>query len=115
MLWATSRAVYPPCSALVRSTFDVECRIVHRLLNANIGQARNLAKFVEHRGCLLRARHDIVALELNVDRRRQAEVQNLGGDVRGQKIKLRAGKLARQLSAQLRAHNRPWGDGPHSG
>ena len=44
---------------------------------------------------------DVVALDLHVDRRGQAEIQDLGHDVGGQEIERRAGELARQLAAQL--------------
>ena len=42
MLLATSRCVKPLCAALVRSTVDVQFRLIEGLLDAQVGDAGNL-------------------------------------------------------------------------
>ncbi len=59
-----------------------------------------MAQLLEHRVGDLAIARDVGALELHVDRRRQAEVQNLGHDVRRQKVEDDAGKIARQALPQ---------------
>src|SRR5580692_1510308 len=43
---------------------------------------------------------DVVSFDLHVDRRRQAEIENLSHDVRREKIERRSGKLAGKLLAK---------------
>ena len=77
----------------------VDLRIVEHLLDAQIGDAGNRADALEQvRGIgvvgLLIATND-----LNVDRRRQAEVQDLRDDIGRQERKGRPRKLLRQHGA----------------
>ena len=90
----------PSCSARTRSTSTFEFRVGGRLLDARVGDAGNARDlFQQHLGVvavliLVRAEH------LNVDRRRQAEVEDLRNDVGGQKGERRAGETARQQFPQ---------------
>ncbi len=78
----------------------IERRIIERLLDMQVGQP----------GDLMQLRHDVlgnvviglnvVSFDLNVDRRGQAEIENLGHDVGRQKIEGRPGKLAGKLLAK---------------
>ncbi len=79
---------------------DIERGVIEGLLDANVGQARDAAKLGEHGvGKLITFSH-IVAFELNIERSGQSEVQDLGGDIGGQKIEGGSGKDSRQFSAK---------------
>ena len=66
------------------------------------GTWRNL---VEHLVGDCAVAFDVGAVDLDVDRRGQAEVEDLGDDVGGQEVERRAGKFARQLLAQRRGRS----------
>src|SRR5205823_1331007 len=76
-----------------------QIRTVHNLVHMDIGRAGNL------RDALFDLVRDLVALrvaasDLNIDRRRNAEVQNLANDVRRGEEKLHVRKIAVQFLAQ---------------
>ncbi len=52
----------------------IELRVIKRLLNARIGNTRNLLDFMQHAGCDFAIALDIGSLDLDVDRRRQTKV-----------------------------------------
>ena len=70
-------------------------------MNAKIHRAGYGAKLSEKAGGESVIGDQVWAGDLNIDGRRQAEVQNLADDVGGQEVERHAGKLARQLAAQL--------------
>jgi hypothetical protein len=79
---------------------DIEGGVIHRLLDPEIGQAGDLPEIGQHlRGDLV-ARIHVAALELDIDRRRDAEVQDLGDHIRRQEIEGGVWKLVHQLLAQ---------------
>ena len=82
---------------------DLEVRIVERLLDARIDDARHLAHLLENLVGDLAVAVDVGAVDLDVDRRRQAEIQDLGHDVRGQEIERDAGKLCATSPARIAA------------
>ena len=81
---------------------DLEGRIVLRLGNAEIADARESVRI-----SLLQAQRDvvvgvqIVAVDLRIDRRGQAEIEHLADDVGGLKIHGDVGKLGGQQFADL--------------
>ena len=79
---------------------DVEGRIVRRLLDARIGNAGNPADPAQQLVGVGEIRFQIGAADLQVDRRRRAEIQDLADDVGRQEREAHAGKLPRQLLAQ---------------
>ena len=79
---------------------DIEARIVRRLLDPRVGDAGDSPDAAQQFIGVDKIRGDIRAANLEVDRRRRAEVQNLADDVGGQERKTQAGKLPRQLLAQ---------------
>src|SRR6185312_12082608 len=79
---------------------DVDLRIVEHLLNAGIRNARDGANAFEQIGGVGIVGRLIVADDLNIDRRRQSEIQDLGDDVGGQERKRRARKFLRQKRTQ---------------
>ena len=79
---------------------DIEAGIIEGLLYTRVGDAGHAAKLLENLIGHSTVGLDIGAFDLNVDRSRQAEVENLGDNVGGQKIEGHAGKLLRQLLAQ---------------
>src|ERR1700723_3124076 len=79
-----------------------EYRVVVGLLNAQVHEAGDMSKLVEHGIGDLTVGGDVGALELHVYRRGQAKVENLGYDVRRQKIEGHTGKVPRQVLTQLR-------------
>jgi hypothetical protein len=99
-LLATSRMVKPPPAAFVRSTATLNTGN-RSLLYAQVDEARHLAKLSQDPVRQLAVALDVRALELNVDRRRQAEVQDLGDDIRRHEVKRGPGERARQGLAQL--------------
>ena len=66
-----------------------------------VGYAGNVANLFQDTVCNGAVTLDIRAVDLNVDRRGQSEVQNLRDDIGGQKVEGDAGKLSRQLPAQI--------------
>ena len=78
---------------------DVEGRRVESLLNARVRDSRNAGDLRQHFVCVGAVGLDFRADDLHIDRRRQAEVENLGHDVGRQEGESRAGKLAWQLFA----------------
>ena len=79
---------------------DVEGRIVGRLLDARIGNAGNVADAAQQLVGIGEIRVHIGAANLQVDRRRRAEIQDLADDVGRQEREGHAGKQPRQLLAQ---------------
>ncbi len=79
---------------------DVEGRIVGRLLDARIGDAGNPANPAQQLVGIGEIRGQIGAADLQVDRRRRAEIQDLADDVGRQEREGHARKGARQLLAQ---------------
>ena len=79
---------------------DVEGRIVRRLLDARIGDAGNPADLGQQIVGIGEVGADIGAADLQVDRRRRAEVQDLADDVGRQEGEADAGEQPRQLLAQ---------------
>ena len=75
---------------------DVELRIVEALLDPEVHQPRHLAQLVQHLVRHAAVALDVRALDLHVDRRRQAEVDDLRDDVGRQEIERHAGELRRQ-------------------
>ena len=74
--------------------------IVEGLLNAKVDEAGNLAQLAEHLVGLGLAGVRIVAFNLDVDGRGQSKVENLRGNVGGQRIKRGFGENAGQVIAQ---------------
>src|SRR5205807_3846042 len=62
------------------------CRGVEALLDAQVHQARRPAEVVEHAIGDLAIAGDVGAFDLDVDRRRQSEVEDLRHDVGGQEV-----------------------------
>ena len=79
---------------------DVEGRIVGRLLDARIGDAGNAADPAQQLVGVGEIGLQIGAADLQVDRRRRAEIQDLADDVGRQEREAHAGKQPRQLLAQ---------------
>ena len=80
----------------------LQLRLIRRLLHAHIHRAGNLADFVRQVCGDLAVSCLIAPGDLNIERRRQAEIQRLADDVRGQEIKGRA----RETRGSARARNR---------
>ena len=79
---------------------DIQGRCVERLLDARIGDARHLADALQQLVGIGAVGLQIVADHLHIDRRRQAEVQDLGDDVGRQEGEGRAGEQPRQPLTQ---------------
>ncbi len=109
-LLATSRAREPALGRLGAVDRDVELRVVEVLLDAQVDQAGHLAELVQHLVGDPAIALDVGALDLHVDRRGQAEVEDLRDDVGGQEVEGHAGKLLRQRSAAAPGRSRRWGD-----
>ena len=62
---------------------DIECGVIKGLLNAEVGEAGHLAQLIQDLVRDLAVPLNIGTLELNVDRCRQAEIQNLRHHIRG--------------------------------
>ena len=75
---------------------DLEVGIVERLLDAGIDDAGHVAHLVQDAVGDAAIALDVGAVDLDVDRRGQAEIQDLGDDVRGQEVEGDAGKSLRQ-------------------
>ena len=61
----------------------MEFRVIEVLLDARVGDAGHLANLVQYLVGDLPIALDVGSFDLNIDRRRQAEVQNLRDDIRG--------------------------------
>ena len=85
---------------------DVEARAVERLLDARIGEARNVAQPAQQLLRIGEVRRQIGAADLQVDRRRRAEIQDLADDVGRQERERHAGEARRQFLAQRCGHIR---------
>ncbi len=81
---------------------DVEGRLTRRLLNAGIGDAGNVPHLVEQAIRVDVVRGQVIAPDLQVDRRRSAEIQDLADDISGQEREAHARKSSGQLPAQAR-------------
>ncbi len=79
---------------------DVQRRLLERLLDPRIGDAGDLFDARQQRVGVLPIRRHIVADDLQVDRRGDAEIEDLADHVGRQKGERGAGKLTRQLLAQ---------------
>ena len=79
---------------------DLEPGILELLLDARIGDARNMADLGEQLVREGAAGVEIDAGDLDVERRRRAEIEDLADDVGGQEREGRAGKRRRQFLAQ---------------
>ena len=67
-------------------------------LDARIGDAGNAANLFRARALAkTRARAEIVADDLDIDRRRRAEIEDMADDIGREERECRAGKGARQL------------------
>ena len=75
--------------------------IVEGLLDARVGRAGNIADLIEHALGQGAVAIEIRADDLNIDGRREAEVENLRDDVHRQHVERDAGILAGQHAAQL--------------
>ena len=84
----------------MRSTVDVEHGVVVGLLEAEVDEAGDGAKLVEHVAGDGAVACVVGAVDLDVDGRGQAEVEDLRDDVGGQEVEGGAGELARQAFAQ---------------
>ena len=80
---------------------DVEPRFVVNLLDVDIDRAGNLLELIRDLVGQRQVLGHVLADELDVDRRGQAEVEDLVDDIRGLEKELRAGKFARQIDAKL--------------
>src|SRR5439155_22390012 len=79
---------------------DVELRIVEALVDAKVDQPPYLTQLVQHLVGDSTIALDVRALDLDVDRRGQAEVDDLRDDVGGQEVEGHAGELRRELLPQ---------------
>ena len=100
-LLAASRCVKPDLVGQRAVDVHVELRIVEHLLDAQIGDAGNRADAFEQIGGVGVVGLLIVADHLDVDRRRQAEIEDLRDDVGRQEGEGRIRELLRQYGAQL--------------
>src|SRR5205085_7944993 len=75
---------------------DVEGRRVEPLLDADVREARDPPQVLEHAISHLAIAGDVRAFDLDVDRGRQAEVEDLRHDVGGQEVEGQRGELDRQ-------------------
>src|SRR5262249_21446135 len=80
---------------------DVKLGIIELLLDAKVGYARHLAELPDHPVGKLTVALNIGSLDLYVDGRRYAEVQDLADHVGGQEVKRRSGEFAIESAAQL--------------
>ena len=97
--WATSRSLTPTSSRPGSIDVDLQGRRVEGLLNARVGDSRDAGDLGQQLVGIGAVGLDLRADDLHVDRRGQAEVENLGHNVGGQEGEGRARKLARQLFA----------------
>src|SRR6185437_6756235 len=81
---------------------DEKLRLIERLLNAQSGGAGNHLDLLQELLREVAIRLDVPAENLNIDRRREAEVQNLTDQVGGKKVEQRSRKFRGQLAPQFR-------------
>src|SRR2546422_2722204 len=79
---------------------DVELRVVEALMDAEVDQPAHLTELVQHLVGGPPIALDVGPLDLDVDRRRQPEVDDLRHDVGGQEIERHAGEFLRQLLSE---------------
>ena len=75
--------------------------VIEILLDTRIGNARHVANLCQDLVRDLAIRLYIGAVDLNIHRRRQSEIQNLRDDIGGQKVKRHAGKFHGKILAQV--------------
>ena len=80
---------------------DVQPRVVECLLDAQVRQSGDVAERIEKFVRDLAIAFDVIAVDLDIDRRGKTEVQNLRDDVGGQQVEHDAGEQARQFPAQV--------------
>ena len=100
-LLATSLFGQPVLLRLGPVDRDLEGRIVELLLDACIDDAGNLPHLLQHIVGHATVGIDVLAADLDVDRRRQTEIEDLGDHVCRQRIKRDGGKVARQRQPDL--------------
>ena len=88
---------------------DLERGVLERFLDARIGDARNMAYLRQQLVGEGAAGVEVGAGDLDVERRRRAEIEDLADDIGGQERERRAGKRLRQLLAQASSHRRQSG------
>ena len=81
---------------------DVEVRVVEALLDARIDHPRHLAHLIENLVGDDAVVAHVGAVDLDVDRRGHAKIQDLGDHVGGQRIERHAGELLRDHAADRR-------------
>ena len=99
-LLATSRWVSPTSAGKGAVDVDIDLRIVEHLLDAQIGDAGHLADALQEIGGIGVVGLLVVADDLHVDRRRQAEIEDLRDDVGRQEREGRSREFLRQYGAQ---------------
>ena len=92
MLLVTSRVVTPTSCARVRSTSTLNTGACARLLDARVGDAGDRADLRQQRVRVVEVRVEVRAADLQVDRRRRAEVEDLADDVGRRERERDAGK-----------------------
>ena len=107
-LCATSFWLSPTDCARVRSTFRKRAGVRIHLLNVNIRGARQETDLVGHLLCELIVPVQIAADKLHVNRRGNAEIQNLADDVCRLEEELRARKFRRRASGVARRCSARW-------
>ena len=78
---------------------DIELRTLLRLLDAGVDHAGNMPDLTQHQVGVGKVGRQTPATNLQIDRCRRAEIENLADDVRRQERKRDARKLARQFFA----------------
>ncbi len=99
-LLATSCSVNPPSSCLGAVDINVQFGIVGLLLDAQIGNAADMAEFFKHLVGDVGICRDVRTVNLDIDRRRQAKVQSLGHNIRREKVERGSGKSLWQFVAK---------------
>ena len=79
---------------------DLESGVLESFLNAGIGNSGNMANLRQELVGERAARFDVIAGDLDVDRRRRAEVENLANDVGRKERECHAWEGLRELLAQ---------------
>ena len=102
-LLATSFSVNPPCSRLGAVHVDVEVRIIEVLLDAGPRCRARGESVIEHADGNFAIGVDVAPVDLNVDGRGQAEIQNLGHDVGRQKRESDARECCAAAFCEFRA------------
>ena len=116
-LFAMSRWVKPACCALVRSTSTCRCGSSKGCWIRRSAAPGNRLDPAQQLVRKLTVGLKVVSHDLNIDRRRQSEVQNLADDVGRQERKIDAGKFVRPTSTASRGRIPRWamvrGQGDH--